>query len=129
MIRLKCRSTFRCFEPIEEYREACPRVLVVCRHEHAHPIPLPTKTPPSIRAEIFSILHILDQDLPDITPRRLLRHAVTFAYLQNRLPNIPQPTLADLHVSLANREHIKAYILQAQARCFPDGTGWKGVYT
>ncbi|KZP03202.1 hypothetical protein FIBSPDRAFT_905199 [Athelia psychrophila] len=35
--------------------------------------------------------------------------------------------LADLHVSLANRQHIKSYIIQVQNRCFPHGTGWKGL--
>ncbi|KZP11654.1 hypothetical protein FIBSPDRAFT_913544 [Athelia psychrophila] len=125
MVRLPCRSTFRCYEPIEEYRKACPRVLVVCRGEHTHPIPLPTKTPPSIRAELFAILQSLDVDLADIMPRRLLRHTLTQAYLQKRLPNVPRPMLADLHVSLANRQHIKSYITQVQNRCFPHGTGWK----
>jgi hypothetical protein len=128
MTRLNCQSTFRSFEPLEEYRHVCPQILIICRGEHTHPIPLPTKTPPSICAEISKLLQSLDQDLPDLTPHRFLRHSVTLAYLQKRCPAINNPNLADLHISLANREHVKTYILQVQKRCFPFGTGWKGMY-
>ena len=51
-------------------------------------------------------------DLPDLTTRRFLRHPATTAYLRKRLPEFQHPTLADLHISLANREHVNAYILQ-----------------
>lgn len=128
MAHLKCQSTFSCFEPSEEYRASCPRVLVVCHGAHTHPIPLPTKTPPAIHAEVFDLLESLDQDLTDLTPRRFLRHSVTLAYLQKRLPKLTNPTLADLHISLANREHVNAYILQVQEHCFPLGTGWNGRF-
>ncbi|KAF7981503.1 hypothetical protein HWV62_33057 [Athelia sp. TMB] len=127
MVYLRCDSTFRCFEPLEEYREACPRILVICRNEHAHPLPLPTKTPPSVRLEVFELLRSVGLDLPDITARRFLRHPVTHAHLQKRLPNIQNPCLADLHISLANREHIKNYISQVQKERFPFGTGWNGL--
>jgi hypothetical protein len=126
MTHLDCYCTFRCYEPLEEYRHDCPRILVVCRGGHSHPIPLPSRTPPSIRLEVFDLLKSLDMDLPDLTPRRFLRHSVTIAYLQERLPEVHHPNLADLHISLANREHVNAYILQIQKRCFPFGTGWKG---
>jgi hypothetical protein len=128
MTHIRCHSTFRCFEPLEEYRQVCPHILVVCRGEHTHPIPLPTKTPPSIRAEVLDLLKSLDQDLADLTPRRFLRHPVTVAFLQQRFPAINKPNLADLHVSLANREHVRAYILQVQNQCFPFGTGWQGSF-
>ncbi|KAF7968248.1 hypothetical protein HWV62_31541 [Athelia sp. TMB] len=127
MVRLPCEATFRCFEPLEEFRAACPRVLIVCKNVHAHPIPLPTKTPPSIRREVMDLLLTIKQDLPDITPRRFLRHSVTRTYLNSRLPTIENPCLSDLHISLANREHIKAYITQVQSKYFPFGTGWKGL--
>jgi hypothetical protein len=129
MAHLSCRCTFRCFEPLEEYRRTCPKILVVCRGGHTHPIPLPTKTPPAIKAELFALLKCLDTDLPDLTARRFLRHPATAGYLRKRLPEIDNPNLADLHISLANREHMKLYILQAQQQCFPFGTGWKGERT
>ncbi|KAF7965062.1 hypothetical protein HWV62_696 [Athelia sp. TMB] len=127
MLHLPCGSTVRCFEPLEAYREACPRVLIVCRGAHRHPVPLPTKTPRPIRKELFSLLERLDEDLPDLTPRRFLRHPVTLAYLQQCFPEIVNPTVAHLHVSLANRDHIKAFILQVQKSSFPNGTGWQGL--
>ncbi|KAJ7261653.1 hypothetical protein C8J57DRAFT_1634758, partial [Mycena rebaudengoi] len=99
-------------------------VLVVCHGAHTHPIPLPIKTPPSIRDDIFELLKTLDHDLPDLTPRRFLRHPTTNTYLHKRLPGIPNPTLLDLHPSLGNRDHIRVYILQAQESIFPVGTGW-----
>lgn len=127
MVHLQCQSTFRCFEPLEEHRAACPRMLLVTRYAHTHPIPLPTKTPPYIRQQVFDLLHRMEQDLPDLTPRRFLRHSVTRAYLHSRFPTAESPCLADLHISLANREHVRTYIVQVQKRCFPLGTGWKGV--
>jgi hypothetical protein len=126
---LHCQCKFRCFEPLEEYRHACPRILIVCRGVHTHPIPLPTKTPPTIRTEVIELLKSLDADLPDLTARRFLRHPTTITYLRRRLPEINHPNLADLHISLANREHIKMYILQVQQDCFPFGTDWKGKWT
>lgn len=81
LMHLECNSKFRVFEPIEDFRLACPRILVVCCSPHTHPIPIPSKTPPSIRNEIFTLLESLEQDLPDLTPRRLLSHPVTQAFL------------------------------------------------
>ncbi|KAF4567096.1 hypothetical protein EYR36_010712 [Pleurotus pulmonarius] len=123
---LDCHSKIRVFEPLEEYRRACPHVLVVCSGEHSHPIPVPNKTPSSIRSEIFRLLQLLDYDLPDLTPRRFLRHPTTLAYLRQQLPDIANPMLMDLHPSLANRDHIRAYIKQVQETLYPGGTGWDG---
>ncbi|KAK6969673.1 hypothetical protein R3P38DRAFT_3413297 [Favolaschia claudopus] len=125
--QLKCKSKFRIFEPVEEQRAECPYILVICHGAHTHPIPLPTKTPPRIREEIFDLLSSLDHDLPDLTPRRLLRHPTTHAFLRKRIPDVSNPTLLDLHPSLGNRDHIRAYILQAQENIFPEGTGWEGL--
>ena len=126
MAHLSCRCTFRCFEPLEEYRHACPKILVICCGGHTHPIPLPMKTPLAIRAEVFALLQCLDTDLPDLTARRFLWHPATAAYLRKRIPEFNNPNLADLHISLANREHVTMYIFQAQQQCFPFGTGWQG---
>jgi hypothetical protein len=43
------------------------------------------------------------------------------------LPKITIPLLSDLHISLANRSHLKAYIRRARQDSFPEGTGWKGT--
>lgn len=127
MTHLKCNSKISMFEPLRSYRNACPMVLVICHGEHSHPIPLPAKTPPFIRSEILKMLRQLDLDLPDMTPRRFLRHGVVRTWLQGLLPQIPNPTLSDLHISLSNREHLRSYIKQAKEELFPFGTGWDGT--
>lgn len=127
MVQLPCTSRIRLYEPLEEYRTACPHVLVICQGAHSHPIPQPLKTPPLIRLQIFNLLSSIGQDLADLTPRRFLRHPSVIAYLRQRLPNIPFPSLSDLHVSLSNRDHLQSYIDLAKARAFPEGTGWEGT--
>ena len=47
-------------------------------------------------------------------------------YLRQQFPGVSQPTLLDLHVSLANRAHLGSYIEQAKTKHFPEGTGWEG---
>ncbi|KAF7294020.1 hypothetical protein MKEN_01448100 [Mycena kentingensis (nom. inval.)] len=127
MVKSCCRCRFTMYEPLEEYRDECPWILVVCRGSHPHPVPLPTKTPPILRDAIFKLLLSIDYDLPDLTPRRLLRHATTVAFLKRELPHLDNPMLVDLHPSLGNRDHIRAYIVQVQKDVFPRGTGWDGL--
>ncbi|KAF7334423.1 hypothetical protein MVEN_02271600 [Mycena venus] len=87
----------------------------------------PKKTPVHIRHEISTLLNSINDDLADLTPRRFLRHPVVKSYLQRQFPNVFNPTLIELHTSLANRAHLKAYITAAKVDLFPAGTGWKGV--
>ena len=74
MIRLECVCTFWNFQPTEAFQAQCPNILVICHGDHPHPIPIPTKTPPSIRSKIMDLLGALHQDLPDLTPRRFMCH-------------------------------------------------------
>jgi len=105
----------------------CPYILVTIYGKHPHPIPLPQKMPPAIHNEIFWLLESVGEDLPDLTPRRFLRHPILKAYLQRQFPNAQHPpTLSDLHVSLANQAHLGAYIEKAKETHFPAGTGWEG---
>ncbi|KAI0362906.1 hypothetical protein BV20DRAFT_1075618 [Pilatotrama ljubarskyi] len=67
------------------------------------------------------------RDLPDLTPRRLLRHPVLHSRLRELLPALPYPSLSDLHISLANREHLRSYLKDAKEKAFPFGTGWDGL--
>lgn len=127
MCLLSCKTKFRIFEPCEDYRDACPYILVTICGKHPHPIPLPQKTPPAVRSKIFQLLERLDEDLPDLTPRKFLRHPIVKSYLRECFPDpLRIPTLIDLHVSLANRAHLDSYITQAKATHFPAGTGWEG---
>ncbi|KAJ7031452.1 hypothetical protein C8F04DRAFT_924530, partial [Mycena alexandri] len=127
MKRLECSSKFRVFEPKEAHRKQCPFVLIVTSGAHSHPVPLPSKTPPNIRTAFMEILGKLAEDLPDITPRRLIRHPIMQSFLASKFPLLVCPTLADWHVSLSNRSHIKAYIKQAIEDHCPFGTGWAGT--
>ncbi|KAJ6456641.1 hypothetical protein C8R47DRAFT_1165259 [Mycena vitilis] len=127
MQRLKCSVKFRVFEPHNEYRTICPYILITSSGRHTHPIPLPTRTPPTIRTQILRLLEDLGEDIPDITPRRFLRHPIVKTFLANKFPHIPHPTLSHLHVSLANRSHIKAYIKQIKEIHCPSGTGWEAI--
>ncbi|KAK7061173.1 hypothetical protein R3P38DRAFT_2757690 [Favolaschia claudopus] len=88
---------------------------------------VPKKTLKKVWGEIFKLLESVGEDLPDMTPRCLLRHPAVLAFLRDRLPDIRNPTLSDLHSSLANRSHLIAYIDQAKKIHFPKGTDWNGV--
>ena len=127
MKRLECSVRFRVYEPLEEFRADCPYILITSFGAHSHPIPLPTKTPPTVRTQIFELLEELSEDLPDITPRRFLRHPLVRSFLASKFPQIPRPTLSDLHISLSNRSHVKAYIKQVKDIHCPLGTGWRGA--
>ena len=126
MQHLECTSTFKIFEPHAKFCEVCPKILAVCEGEHSHFVPLPTKTPPPICDIILKLLEDLGPDLPDIIPHRFLQHAITCDYLMKRFLGIHAPMLMDLHASLANQEHICAYIKQAVQTFYLYGTGWKG---
>ncbi|KAJ7029938.1 hypothetical protein C8F04DRAFT_1368646 [Mycena alexandri] len=128
METLKCECRIKVYLPFAEYRDACPKVLVVVKGIHAHPIPLPTKTPPAIKSEILDLLPRFQEDLPDLTPRRFLRNPIVKSYLALKFPVILNPTLSDLHISLANRSHLKAYIDQVRKSVYPHGTEWNGIF-
>ncbi|KAF9023743.1 hypothetical protein BDZ89DRAFT_955368 [Hymenopellis radicata] len=127
MARQCCNVKFRLFEPLEEYQECCPYVFVSFSGEHTHPPPLPLNTPRRIRRDIFDILYSIGEDLVDLTPRRLLRNTVLCRYISSHCGDLPNATLGDVHVSLANRAHLAMYIRQAKARVYPHGSGWKGA--
>lgn len=127
MVSLPCKSSFHIYEPLPDYRRQCPRILVVCSGEHAHPIPASTKTPPDVRSEILNMLYTtMIKDLADMTPRRFLRHPVAQAFIRRKVPFVKEPQLSDVHPSLNNADHLRAYITQAQQSMFPAGTGWEG---
>lgn len=127
MLRLPCECRFVLFEPLTAYRKVCPFALLVVHGAHHHPIPLPTKTPPRIRKQLVNFLSTLAEELADLTPRRLLRHPALHSFLKSEVPDTSSPTLSDLHISLANRAHLKHYITEVKQQCFPVGTGWEGA--
>ncbi|KAJ7830070.1 hypothetical protein B0H14DRAFT_3715963 [Mycena olivaceomarginata] len=128
MERLPCSVRFRVIEPLDEYRVDCPYILITSSGPHTHSIPFPSKTPPVIRAKVFELLEALGDDIPDITPRRFLRHPIVKSFLTAKFPHNPQPTLSHLHISLANRSKIKTYIKRIKEIHCPFGTTWKGIF-
>ncbi|KAF9002860.1 hypothetical protein BDZ89DRAFT_904984, partial [Hymenopellis radicata] len=127
MIKTRCAVTFRMFEPVQEYRVRSPFILVTIRGLHTHPVPLPTRTPPRLRDCLFQLFEKTGADLAGLTARRFLRHPVLKSFLQEVFPRAVCPTLGDLHVSLANRAHLRSYIDQVKALFYPYGTGLQGV--
>ncbi|KAE9384455.1 hypothetical protein BT96DRAFT_950559 [Gymnopus androsaceus JB14] len=115
------------YEPLEEYRAACPYFLVTSKGPHSHPIPLPEKTPTTVKVELGKLFKKLGVDLADIMPRKFLRHPIVQLYLSARYPFLRNPMLSDLHISLSNRSHLKVYLDTAKKTHFPEGTGWKGL--
>ncbi|KAJ3840861.1 hypothetical protein F5878DRAFT_532801 [Lentinula raphanica] len=127
LISLKCCCVFREYEPLEPYRASCPFVLITSKGAHTHPIPLPEKTPSAVIIELESLFKKLEVDLADMSPRKFARHPIVQSYLNSRYPMLQNPMLSDLHISLSNRSHLKAYIDRAKSIYFPEGTGWKGL--
>ncbi|KAJ3722643.1 hypothetical protein C8R42DRAFT_580560 [Lentinula raphanica] len=127
MITLSCHCIFHIYEPLPDFCRQCPKVLVICSGEHTHPIPASTKTPPELRATILDLLCTsMVKELPEMTPRQFLRHPVVQDFIRSQVPFIRQPQLSDVHPSLNNNDHLRAYISQAQKVVFPAGTGWEG---
>ncbi|KAJ7596417.1 hypothetical protein C8J56DRAFT_1040671 [Mycena floridula] len=127
MVRMECKVQFRIYQPVEQYRTACPYILITVKGVHPHPVPLPLKTPPEVKALIMDLIDKMGTDLPDLTARRFLRHPVVRGYLRDKFPLLPAPTFSQIHVSLANRAHLFSYIQSASKKKFPKGTGWEGA--
>ncbi|KAJ7841661.1 hypothetical protein B0H13DRAFT_1649125, partial [Mycena leptocephala] len=125
LCHLDCDVKFRILFPVD--LQKCPFVLVTSKGVHRHPIPLPEKTPQALRNHLLGLLRTLRQDLPDMTPRRFLRHPALKVFLINTFPHLAMPTLSALHPSLANRAHLGAYIALVREEHFPHGTDWKGI--
>ncbi|KAE9383495.1 hypothetical protein BT96DRAFT_843773, partial [Gymnopus androsaceus JB14] len=86
-------------------------------------------TPPEVRLEIMDMLcTTMVKDLADMTPRRFLCHPIAQAFVRRKVPFIEEPQLSDVHPSLNNADHLRAYITQAQQTMFPAGTGWEGMF-
>ncbi|SJL06250.1 uncharacterized protein ARMOST_09586 [Armillaria ostoyae] len=128
MSQISCTSKITVYVPLPDYHKDCPKVLVVCCSSHSHPIPLPSTTPALLKRELQNLLQDFDQDLPDLTPRRLLRHPLFRSYLKKALPHISFPIGMDLHPSLANLDHLASIINHAVKNQYPEGTGWSGVH-
>lgn len=96
---------------------------------HNHPPPRRTKTPP-IHAEFLDdYLRELDWKIATITPRSLNTNAVVISRLRKDLQWAEQdsPSLADLHPSLSNFDHVGSFVSARRDYQFPSGTDWEGA--
>lgn len=125
--RLPCTSTLTIYEPLLAHRSECSKVLIVCSGVHTHPIPIPARTLSAISTKLVKFLMELE-DLPNLTPRRLLGSDATKFLLRKELPHLQNPTFPDLHPSLGNLDHLQVYIQYAILSVYPHGTGWEGLF-
>ncbi|KAF8313897.1 uncharacterized protein EI90DRAFT_2948989 [Cantharellus anzutake] len=60
-------------------------------------------------------------------PRRFSRYPSVQYALKSFFPDLPRPTLMDLHPSLGNYEHLRIFIKVQKRKEFPFGTDWEGM--
>ncbi|KAF4600363.1 hypothetical protein EYR38_004988 [Pleurotus pulmonarius] len=122
-----CPATFDIYTPDD--LTTCPQVLIVCRNPHSHSPPLPIKTPESVMGIFHALLLGLGWKLADATPRKIILDSGFMDSLRRAINWNQQldPTLADLHPSLANLDRVRRCITALRDEFFPSGTGFKGA--
>lgn len=105
-------------------------IAIVCRRPHNHPPPEPCKTPEPYRRILYHILQGMGRRLAGASCLGVSRDPQVIALLRGYLnwpsESLLDPTLIDLHPSLANLDHLEYLIKIIKSRDFPDGMGWKG---
>ncbi|KIJ25096.1 hypothetical protein M422DRAFT_273985 [Sphaerobolus stellatus SS14] len=124
---IDCPTRYEIYYPNDS--EACPYIAPVSRNPHSHPNPKPSKTPALVRGILEELLVILGWKLVDATPQRLNLDSGFIAGLRRILEwnSARNPTLADLHPSLANYDHARRIIMECRKTLYPHGTGLEGV--
>ncbi|EJD42614.1 hypothetical protein AURDEDRAFT_168425 [Auricularia subglabra TFB-10046 SS5] len=124
-----CAARFRIFEPHDVQRH--PFVLVVCTSPHSHQPPERSKTPPLLRDALKTLLVDMRWQLADATPRKIVQDSGFIANLRRLLDwgrdSPDDPTLAALHPSLGNLDHVEYLIEQVRTPLFPSGTDFEGA--
>ncbi|KAG2045848.1 hypothetical protein BDR06DRAFT_985730 [Suillus hirtellus] len=122
-----CQSKFDIFVPVNLV--AVPHITIVCRNPHSHPPPAPIKTPPPLVDLFRSLLMDMDWELADATPRHILCDSgfmrglcMALGWTLDR-----SPSLADLHPSLANLDHVHRLMYKFHCDKYPMGTGFQGA--
>ncbi|KAF8126785.1 hypothetical protein EV363DRAFT_1298507 [Boletus edulis] len=123
----KCLSTYHIYVPQD--LSICPRVVVVCRSPHNHSPPAPVNTPPPLVDILDKLLSDMGWRLADATPRRVMLDSGFVRGLRAVLGWELElnPSLPDLHPSLANLDHLRRLIMRVRLLKFPDGTGFEAV--
>jgi hypothetical protein len=122
-----CQSKFDIFVAVDLV--TVPRIAIVCRNPHSHPPPAQIKTPPPLVDLFRSLLMDMDWELADATPRHILCDSGFMRGLCTALGWTldRSPTLADLHPSLANIDHVHRLMYKFRRDKYPMGTSFQGA--
>lgn len=123
-----CNAAFDIYVPKVFSDQERGQILIVCRNPHSHPDPAPVKTPSVYKSIFKNMLSSLTWKLADATPRGILLDSGLMSELRAKLGwnDVRDPSLADLHPSLGNADHVKRIILDLRNTYFPSGTGFAG---
>ncbi|KIJ53133.1 hypothetical protein M422DRAFT_42920 [Sphaerobolus stellatus SS14] len=110
--RTFCNSHLLLYIPTEDFISVCPYILV---------------TPPIIKEQVLDMVRHMDLDIADVTPRRMMQHPAVYTRIRELCPDMENPTLIDIHPSLANKDHLRVYVNQIKSDIYPEGTDWNGV--
>ncbi|KAG1869710.1 hypothetical protein C8R48DRAFT_597246 [Suillus tomentosus] len=122
-----CQSKFDIFVPVNLV--AVPRIAIVCCNPHSHPPSAPIKTPPPLVDLFRSLLMNMDWELADATPGHILCNSGFMRGLRTALGWTldHSPTLANLHPSLANLDHVHRLMYKFHHDKYPMGTSFQGA--
>lgn len=125
--KTKCQARISTFIPYDLARY--PFVVMVTWGQHLHAPPRRTKTPPIYLEFLDDYLRELDWKIATISARSLHTNDVIISRLRRDLEwtGKESPTLADLHISLSNNEHLGVFVDSRRMLQFPGGTGWDGT--
>ena len=127
MDSVSCTALLRIYTPQNLSR--CPRILILCKGPHTHPLPIPASTPVPIQAILQQALLGTGIELGQMTARRAMIDNSIRAALRTVLPHLDEPMLGDLHISLYNKAHLSKLIEKVKLEVFSCGTEWEGMYT
>lgn len=124
----RCPVIFEFFYAMDtEERRKHPFVILVCRNKHSHSPPSPLKTPPRELAKLQTLLLHMKWSLAEATPRKILNDSGFMMGLR-QIMNWEcerEPSLSDLHPSLANSSHVQRIIDALRKRYFYNGNGFE----
>ncbi|KAG2742423.1 hypothetical protein P692DRAFT_20821992 [Suillus brevipes Sb2] len=122
-----CQSQLNIYVPVDLI--AVPHIAIMCRNPHSHPPPAPIKTPILLVDLFRSLLMDMDWELADATPRRILCDSGFMRGLRTALGWTldRSPTLADLHPSLANLDHVHRLMYKFCRDKYPMWTDFQGA--
>lgn len=70
MHKLDCNVKFYKWEPLD--LDACPYIVLVTKGVHTHPPPPSHSIPESIKGQLRKIIELSNENLEDVTPRKLI---------------------------------------------------------